>query len=1481
MREWISSGSRSVTRLCAVSFSRVIRAPSAGFRLLVALILAILAAAPAAAQQRIRAGQAVGVTEPEPKDARFEPARDRDAEAWLRKALDARRNENWKLLIDTLQRVVRDHGAGFVATDLSDAPGADTLISARALAWRILHEAGPAAQEAYRLTYSADAELALGDAAETDDAQRLRRVAAQFLPTDAGLRAADRLTTLLLDSGRWLEALHTMDQRIAFAPGDEPKWPTMLRRCVVHAALKQQMQAARILDQLERIAADEEMPGASSRIAELRRIVDDPSRIVPTFLRNNWPALLGSTRDLGQMDGIDPRVIGFSPLRLTLPGAAHVDRRRAQVEAFERSRAPVWQAVTDGRSLFVTTPTGFAALDPITLEPRWEPVQSGIKAARQAPRTPQAGFPRQPRQRNVDRRGKLDLASARAVFDESAGTIALIDGTIFVVEQPVLSNDDSGLGADDFTYLVENSLCAYSAATGKLLWMRGRSGPPEDGLTGAHFFCPPVAAGRYLIAPYQLGGELALLALERDGRIAGSVELGTGSDNTFPFGRVVPIAVADDELYVPTGMGYVFSLSISDFSLRWALPYDRALRQRTTRMQNAPNLTMIAEPIPDAWLNSPPLVCDDLLIVAPVDSDELLAIDRWSGAMRWHARRDGLRYLIGSDGELVFAYGRELAAFPLRSAQGTLVLPRWRLEGPGIAGRPVLAGTNLFVPTNSGLMVLEARTGNRLVVDESRELGALGNLMVWNGALYSLEHDALRRFSDSSRELKDAQGRLAESPIDPQRRLDVARLQLRGKQFGAALATLDEFATMHSAHSDVDSAEAVDAERLRLRALMGLATAGTEAAADWPAIDSLRARLVSAADKAAQAADRVAASRTIAELDLDRDQPTTAFSVLLAALEPRDAAPIAMDFQRSVSSDLALSEDLRRIWSRLTPPQRDGTAKLMQEMLDRAEKSDDVSQAVRLADALHFAPGGADLDLQIAARQEAMGRPESAAYHLRRAAAQTDSRDAAARAQQRLKELKPHAEPAPGDAIEPDESSAPPVPEGAPVARFRRLGRTALDDFLVGASPIPVHSSDESPSIPASLILVGEQSIKLFDPRRMPEQAVRLSIPIEEPVRTGDPRSPATDEPQRPLGTAVVAGDIAAVPTLTGIEFIGLRTGVPVTRPILYAPEIRDETPIQPVAAARDMFVAALNARTLVGIPARHDATPLWRLTLDAPEINVLRTAEDLVIAATPGCTRLWVIDPQTGRIRRAQTEDGDDAAVDRWPANSPQRAACLVGACVAMVQDERIRVRHIPSGQVVWQAELPGEVSDVRALGDSFVGVTSKDTFSVYAIQTGDLVGRIDSTLITLPPLGATLTPGGQLILAHASSQPPGRIQLSWFNLASGRSLASAGPWPLATLTNLMLTGPGSLLPVVRYDPAANLGGVETVGFDENAATLMLYDRATGAPHIHATELTEGGSDGGAPVRRVVNAFVSDQVVIVLTDTDALFYGPLEGGSR
>ncbi|MBL8880767.1 MAG: PQQ-binding-like beta-propeller repeat protein, partial [Phycisphaerales bacterium] len=111
--------------------------------------------------------------------------------------------------------------------------------------------------------------------------------------------------------------------------------------------------------------------------------------------------------------------------------------------------------------------------------------------------------------------------------------------------------------------------------------------------------------------------------------------------------------------------------------------------------------------------SEPPVMIGDLLILAPPDSGERLALDRFTGQERWRVSRRDEPFVIGANEWGVFVAGERVVA--IDESDGKSV--RWRSASLEICGRPALRDEQLFVPTRAGLVVLDAKTG-RIVADQ-------------------------------------------------------------------------------------------------------------------------------------------------------------------------------------------------------------------------------------------------------------------------------------------------------------------------------------------------------------------------------------------------------------------------------------------------------------------------------------------------------------------------------------------------------------------------------------------------------------------------------------------------------------------------------------------------------------------------------------------------------------------------------------------
>ncbi len=216
--------------------------------------------------------------------------------------------------------------------------------------------------------------------------------------------------------------------------------------------------------------------------------------------------------------------------------------------------------------------------------------------------------------------------------------------------------------------------------------------------------------------------------------------LGSGQVELTLFGEqaveppCAPPLLADGILYHATGLGFVAAADAATGEKLLHVPYDAAERARGWR----PGSPVLVPGEGDGEAATPPI-----LVVAPLDADELLGIDAsrldasrldappgaddaGDDRILWRRpRRDGAWLIGATDGRLFTAGDDTVRAVDARTGKGI-----WRArldEGERIAGRGLLAGDHVVVPTDVALVRIERTTG-RIVDRQPFEGHAGGHL---------------------------------------------------------------------------------------------------------------------------------------------------------------------------------------------------------------------------------------------------------------------------------------------------------------------------------------------------------------------------------------------------------------------------------------------------------------------------------------------------------------------------------------------------------------------------------------------------------------------------------------------------------------------------------------------------------------------------------------------------------------------------------
>ncbi|MCA9256821.1 MAG: hypothetical protein KDA33_14330, partial [Phycisphaerales bacterium] len=219
----------------------------------------------------------------------IQPAVDRDAESWLRRAAEAVNREDWKLAADTLERIIREHGSTLVTSPEG------TYRSAIEMAQAQIAALPPEGLEAYRILFDPAARRLMRLAESNHDLNPLREVARVYPMTTHGPEALDLLTVRLLDDLNPGEAIAYLNRLDALAQSRVPRAEIELRRVVALSLLGQRATATKTLDAVAAESGND--AGITSRIAAIREFIESggAARMTRAHLSNAWSSRLGPT----------------------------------------------------------------------------------------------------------------------------------------------------------------------------------------------------------------------------------------------------------------------------------------------------------------------------------------------------------------------------------------------------------------------------------------------------------------------------------------------------------------------------------------------------------------------------------------------------------------------------------------------------------------------------------------------------------------------------------------------------------------------------------------------------------------------------------------------------------------------------------------------------------------------------------------------------------------------------------------------------------------------------------------------------------------------------------------------------------------------------------------------------------------------------------------------------------------------------------
>jgi len=631
----------------------------------------------------------------------------------------------------------------------------------RAKAAALLASLPAEALEHYETWVGSRARQLLREAAARRDRAALARIAGEYPGATAGGEAALLLGCDALDRGRPREALAWLGrlERVpAIARRFEPQ--RSLALAVAWLSLGRSDRAARVLGDLASAGSqvrfrigDEEFSCSDDPERALAWLAHSlaPVPAAETAKIEGWPVFRGdaSRNAPSAWQG------GIGPLLWRVDALENRELAEAFRSTESHSRAaqhtllPSAHPLVVGSLVLSRTPERLVAIDLQSGRRIWEPPWDS---------DPQPAEPQHAHLRRLLGANREARVLQRSFLDAPYGQLAsdgcrvyFIDGLSSTwpnrMSVMVALGGGRGRRASGAPKPHNRLVALVLKQEGKMAWSVGAaSGEDEPKLAGAFFLGPPLPHHETLYVLAEVDGEITLCALEAaTGRLlwSGVVAVPQQSVLDDPERRLAGAtpSMADGVLICPTSAGAVVAVEPATRSLLWGYEYPAAHGgDRTRRIQRLGVAALragVAVGQPGSCDSSATLAGGHV-VLAPVESDELLCLDLSTGELVWKRELDDLLYVGCVYGTTVLTVGAAgLSAWNLATGK-----PTWRelaVALPGdarAAGRGVRSGRFYYLPTTAP-EVLEIDLADGRIVERLKTAAPLGNLVALPGLLIS------------------------------------------------------------------------------------------------------------------------------------------------------------------------------------------------------------------------------------------------------------------------------------------------------------------------------------------------------------------------------------------------------------------------------------------------------------------------------------------------------------------------------------------------------------------------------------------------------------------------------------------------------------------------------------------------------------------------------------------------------------------------
>lgn len=1229
-----------------------------------------------------------------------------EASTLLKRAEDGIERQDWKLAIDSLQRIVELPGEHILSGD------GRLYECARDLAIKRIGQLPEPGLRTYRLVHDGEAAALFDRARQQHDPAALKTIVDRFVMTRVGPQAAVTQADWMMDAGRFDEAASLLGKVQSLRiPSDLPEWVIPARLAVALTLSGQPRRGRQTLDRPTATRPGDARTASSPALEHIGAWLKHQGTEPVLQRRSAWPFSQGDPARTGRMDAVEPTFTADRNRRVplgVLPPREGLDA--IQSYAAGRGWWPAARPVTDGRTLYLKAGGALTAIDLETFEPLWssQPLTGDPFLAR-GRTEPQPMWIIQP---DEPARQYDNHPFVREMYRDNVGSsVSLAFGLALTVEWPgepppvpALWLDD---GRPDIVQVqfdagrpAPNRIAAYNAATGKLEWSTDSAGG-EGEPAGLQFLSPPIPLGPSLLAPARVQNDLYAVLLDpATGRLTRHVYLCGVGGGVFDSLQACEPCIADGTVYLPTSRGALAALDASDASIRWILRYDKTARKTSSTCWQAPQA----------------VAASDLLLLAPPDADQLLCIDRVTARIRWTAERKDLQCIIAASDQLVWLGGRQIVALDLSTGR-----PAWVQPVSRPSGRPILSGDRLYVPTEAGLVAIEAATGKQIDILKPLPGDRLANLLAFDSALFVADGFSIRKVHDLNQGYQQAVAVHRADPADGSKAIRLASMELLRDRPADALAALEH---VPPAFAQQDPHRHRHLAHLRVSAMLKLA------AADSTTPDRARTLLEQARQTAATSRDTIDTALALADFHFRQGRPLDAclthLSLMLSSAGD-DLVSESDDFERR-AREMA-GDRLTTALARLSPDRSAEFTRRTRDRLNAAATQHEEHFVLWLSECDACGPVAHQAALQLAAWAIEAGRFEAAETLLIRVLRHADAPGLKAEAAARLATIY----------LQPEDLHQP-------VAAAELLDRLAddfasetLSDSILHAFPGFRAESDRSTaSLTAGRIASRLRS--LLDSRLLADHRRQLA-----PVRLGPPLSstPTLNRNARP----VVLHNEPLEPLLGKRLLLADRARLEVL-------DIADQKLLWPVELRllNELTVQSQTEQESMPQPFPRPGSPY------ISRAKALLEGQTLLINSPLG---LHAVGALTGRRLWSRLFDAP-CLPNQDPADSDAWFWAEDGFLATVDAGSRLEVCHTESGQrILWRRTSPRRRWHwVRARG-GFLAAMDADLEQVdlFRVRDGTAVGRC---LFTQPPDKVSVTLYSEVICGPTSEREVAAFELA-----------------------------------------------------------------------------------------------------------------------